>query len=296
MKHDTFLSVILLCLFTSRCTGTPYIYNGTYINFLTSRDIGNTDVVSTLYESCRETANDSHFSDGSVCVTRLLAKMLQAIVQVSAGSRSVAVANSTTVYINQTVPVIARQVKEPVHLARSASKPTIGPNKRQNERSTSRLRVAEELDITDVVRSSIHPHDGSAVRFNIQANTAVLQVDHNRTHASARFVEDTPAMAARDVISTNGYSYQFTGNVSGIKVEAHGINRRSYDIEPDINAFAYAFAYGCGDSTTFKSSNSWSYRMCEQTTSMPLFDGKIVAELYQPGSNYESVDVTTLSC
>ena len=302
MKHDTFLPLTLLFMLTSRCVGFEYFaqFNGSYTNFLANTVKNDTGVVDTLYQSCVETLDGSQSSTGAVCVSHLLAKMLQAIAQVSIDSRFVAIANQTTVYLNESASLHPPKASVNSRKARSDRKRSYNLDKLFKRRSATGQWPTNSLEMIDVVNSSIHTLDGTATRFNVRANNARLQVDRNQTHATARFESQAGSrVLPRDSVNTNGYSYRFAERITGIKVQAHGIDSIDQNLTSDINAFADAFALDIYPSSWFQMSNTWVYQVCGQKTQKPLFNGRIIAERIEPEDDYEGIRyerVKELSC
>lgn len=75
---------------------TPTFFYGTLTSFTVDPLQLNTDVVSSLYDTCSETdGNSGIVATGNVCMARLVSYMLQAVATVADGAQSVAIVNST---------------------------------------------------------------------------------------------------------------------------------------------------------------------------------------------------------
>lgn len=255
-------------------------YFGSFTNFMTYPGISSVDVVGALYAGCLETQDGSDISTGPICLANLLSEMLQAVAEVGVSLRTVAIANSTVISLNSSASL--------------ESSPSSRP-KRSDEDVSNRLsqryghaKSIERSNTWATSHSHIYPRDGVAIRMGTRANDGQLHVHTNGSHIVASFdkADISPTIPKRDKITTFGHEYHFTGDVSGVKVEAEGFNSFPRDLSADMTAYAYAFA----TSWDFASSNYWPYQVCATTSKSKLFNGKIIAELVQPQTNFEEVD------
>ena len=282
MPAKKFLFISALCYLAS---ASSIKYYGTLTNFNTQVEETNTNVIRGLYDDCSVVDTTSGASStGSVCMAQLISYMLQAMATVADGSCNVGTVNSTT---NGMVTDAASRKRHT-----SSDKRTL---QALSDRWTSGSHGRGELRVMDAIYSHIHPGDGLAFRTNIHSENATLFVHTNGKNATAQFDDDSRMDSRkRGTLDTAGHHFRFPG-AQGVKLEAQGMqNNKARDYLADLVAFAYGFAYGNGDSPAFQQGDSWAYVLCDASINIPLFFGRVVAEVRQFESNFEPVQA--LSC
>ena len=268
--------------------GKVAVYAGTSSTLVTQMTQTNVDVVQGLYDGCTELDDDGAIvSSGPVCVARIISCMLEAVATVSDGSFAAAGATSAGDTFGNFSAQPPGMVRKRDSRAVIASTPG-SPMPRRDVAS----RVVQNIHIADIERSDLHPDDGFAFQTNVHSDNATLFVDHNGTHATARFRQaGNMSSRKRDSYSTGGTQFKFTG-VQGIKMEAQGLNAHENNLQyrADLTAFSYGFAYGDGATPPFKEGDVWTLKLCTTTAPRGVFYGRIIAENDPFVTKYETVD------
>ncbi|KAK5675061.1 hypothetical protein LTS10_012134 [Elasticomyces elasticus] len=222
----------------------------------------------------------AYISDGTACVTTLLDYMLLAMAGVSGKNVADASSGSGNVVQEESAPAIrARSDRD--HL------------ERVNTMLASRSDGAGLLQATHVERSSTNP-GVITTHINILGNNTSLAVHTNGSYASAAFTKD-PVADKRDYLPTN-YDYFTFNGVDGVKITAQQLNGTFTDPYYNDDLLEHAQNFVQSANQNFNTSDAWTYQVCNNTASSPLFYGKIIAELTIPEQRLGYEDVTAFSC
>ncbi|KAK5674010.1 hypothetical protein LTS10_013231 [Elasticomyces elasticus] len=208
----------------------------------------------------------AQISDGTACVTILLDYMLLAMAGIS--GKNVADASS-------------------------------GAGNVVQEESAPTIRARSEHDHLEHINTMLAGRSDSdpgviTTHINILGNNTSLAVHTNGTYASAAFTKD-PVADKRDYLPTN-YDYFTFNGVDGVKITAQQLNGTFADPYYSDDLLEHARNFVQSANQNFNTSDAWTYQVCNNTASSPLFYGRIIAELTVPEQRLGYEDVTAFSC
>lgn len=283
MQTRTIALLSALCLMTA---ARPNTYLGTQSRFKTQVEETNNDVVNQLYDGCSVMDSESGTSSvGHICMALLFSCMLQAMATIADGSTFVGAINSTKAGAVTSGPMRKRQAASSIRTAIS-------------DGWTGGALRGGTVRMEGTAPSHLHPYDGVAFRTNVHTDDSTLFVHTNGDNATIQFERDpTETLQRRTFLNTFGHHFRFAG-AQGLKIQALGLrnDHRGQNYVPDLVAFAYAFAYGDGYGAVFQQGDVWSFVLCDPVGDTTILNGKVVAELRDFGSNYESSSSRTVQC
>jgi hypothetical protein len=233
-------------------------------------------LVNKLYDTCvLYDIDGTSLAIGQDCVAQMLSYMMNAMTNAAYTVNAAIAAEEPGGVQESPVPTLRKRSEEHYLLKRV--------NHALARSSTPSLQAMSILPSSLLSRDSITTH------LNVRNNGSTLSVHTNGTHATAGFASKA-AISGRDLLPTNGQYVTFSG-VSGLKVDAREMNGTlDGQYVQDLISLTDQFATASpGQSPNFKVSDSFTYTICNRTTTESLFYGSIIVEDSGAAFNYEPV-------